>query len=86
NLVKAHKSSNPVTQALRNLNFADACMSVVSLTVLMISTFDGASASAEMNYVKSTVGFAACVAVIAIAVIMIVKASKKLKSGEFANE
>lgn len=79
-LVKARKFNNPVTQSLRNLNFADACMSVVSLTVLMISTFDGETPSAAMLYVKSAVGFAVCALIIALATFMIIKASKRLKS------
>ncbi|MDE6505532.1 MAG: hypothetical protein K2L42_06675 [Clostridia bacterium] len=87
NLIKAHKFSNPVTQSLRNLNFAAACMSVVSLTVLMISTFDSASSEA-MQYLKSAVGFVACAAIIAMAAFMIIRAKKKLKSfnGECENE
>lgn len=80
NLVKARKSCNPVTQSLRNLNFADACMSVVSLTVLMISTFEDSDSSAVMEYMKYTIGFVVCAAIIAMAVIMIVRADKKIKS------
>lgn len=88
NLVKARKFSNPVTQSLRNLNFADACMSVVSLTVLMISTFDDSETTTPMLYVKSTVGFIGCAVIIALAAFMIIKANKKIKSlkGETANE
>ncbi|MDE6274686.1 MAG: hypothetical protein K2L87_06535, partial [Clostridiales bacterium] len=56
NLIKARKLSNPVTQSLRNLNFADACMSVVSLTVLMISTFDSEDTTMAMLFVKATFG------------------------------
>lgn len=80
NLVKARKLSNPVTQSLRNLNFADACMSIVSLTVLMISTFDSAEASEAMQYVKYVVGFVICAVIIAVATVMIIRASKKLQS------
>lgn len=80
NLVKARKSSNPVTQSLRNLNFADSCMSIVSLTVLLIATFDGTNSSTAMMYLKYIVGFAACAGIIAIASFMIIKASKVLKT------
>lgn len=78
NLVKAKKFQNPVTQALRNLNFADACMSIVSLTVLMVTTFDDGTNGNSMLYVKSIAGFAACAAIIAIAAVMIIKANKEL--------
>lgn len=90
NLVKARKLSDPVTQSLRNLNFADACMSVVSLTVLMISTFDGGDPAEALKTVKCVVGFAVCAIIVALAVFMIIRADKKLKSltanGEFTDE
>lgn len=79
NLVKARKLSNPVTQALRNLNFADSCMSIVSLTVLMISAFGGTDSTTAMMYLKYIVGFAVCAGIIEIATFMIIKASKVLK-------
>lgn len=76
NLVRARRFSDPVTQSFRNLNFATACMSMLSLTVSLIATFgDGA----EMLAVKATVGFAACALTIGLATYMIIKASKLLK-------
>lgn len=77
NLVKARRYNDPVVQALRNINFADACMSIVSLTVIMLSTFgepDG------MMVIKAGVGFAACAVTIAVAVLMIVRGTKRLKN------
>lgn len=85
NLIKARKLCDPVTQSLRNLNFADACMSVVSLTVLMITTFDGADTTSFMLYVKAMVGFVACALIVAMATVMILKGTKKLK-GDFSDE
>ena len=81
NLVRARKHDDPVTQSLRNLNFADACMSMVSLTVLMIATFDTSDTqTTEMLFVKATVGFAACVIIIVLASVMIIKSNKALKT------
>ena len=80
NLVRARKLNNPVTQSLRNLNFADACMSIVSLTVLMISTFDSSDNSEAMQYVKYVVGFVGCAVIIAVATVMIIRASKNLQN------
>ncbi len=80
NLCRARKFDDPVTQALRNLNFSAACMSVVSLTVLMIATF--AANADEMNgmlSMKACVGFIACALVLATATIMIRKATKELR-------
>lgn len=79
NLIKAKKNDNPVTQSLRNLNFADACMSMVSLTVLMIATFGEDATDTSMLFMKAAVGFAACVAIIVIASCMIIKADKNIK-------
>jgi len=81
NLVKAHKFRAPLTQALRNYSFADACMSVASLTVLMISTFaEGTEGVSEMVNVKAIIGFAACASIIVLAIIMLVRAQKKIKA------
>lgn len=83
NLVKAKKSQNLITQALRNINLADACMSLVSLTVLMLSTFGGDN---ELIIIKATTGFAVCAFIIVLSIMMIVKASKGLKNLKGVNE
>ena len=80
NLVKAKKYADPVSRSLRCLNFADACMSMVSLTVVLLTTF-GREQEEEMTiYLKAFSGFAACALVLALATYMIISASKKLKS------
>lgn len=76
NLVRAKRFSDPVVQALRNVNFADACMAIASLTVIMLSTFGGGESSVFV-VMRACVGFAACAVTIVIAVIMIVKGSHK---------
>lgn len=76
NLFKAKRYNDPVVQALRNINFADACMAIVSLTVLMLTTFGGEE---NMIYIKASVGFAACATIMATAVLMIVNGIKNLK-------
>lgn len=84
NLVKAKKYADPVSQSLRCLNFADACMSMVSLTVVLLTTF-GQEQEAEMSiYLKAFAGFAACALVLALATYMIVTSVKKpgLKNGD----
>lgn len=87
NLAKAHKFRNPVTQALRNFGFADACMSVVSLTVLMLSTFgEGEGETGVLLYLKSIIGFVACAAIIALSSVMIVRADKKIKKIKSENQ
>lgn len=77
NLVKAKRYKAPIIQSLRCVNFADACLSMVSLTVLMLSTFGGIQ---DLLVLKAIVGFAACAAVIAVAVFIIVDSAKNLKT------
>lgn len=69
NLLKARRFNDPVVQALRNVNFADACMSVASLTVAMLSTFGDFGGA---RIFEAVVGFAACAAIMVMAIRMIV--------------
>lgn len=78
-LVKAKRYGDPVAQSLRNLNFADACMSMASLTVLMIATFgSGDMNSASELTIKACVGFAACAVVLVTATVMIIISAREL--------
>lgn len=79
NLSKARKHGDLAVQALRNLNFAAACMSMVSLTVLLLSTFGEADEKAFLVAIKAGVGFAACATVLGIASYMIIMSVSKLK-------
>ncbi|MDE5896311.1 MAG: hypothetical protein K2H43_00690, partial [Clostridia bacterium] len=80
NLVRAKSHGNPVVQSLRNINFSNACMSMVSLTVLLIETFDdGTETPSKMLAMKALAGFAACALTLGMATFMIVQACKKLK-------
>ena len=75
-LVRSRRRGNPVTQALRAVNIADACTSVVSLTVLMLATFGGDG----MMSVKACVGFGAVAVTAAMAVYMIVRGCLRLRT------
>lgn len=79
NMVKAKKYADPVSQSLRCLNFADACMSMVSLTVVLLATFGGEDDETFMLPMKACVGFAACVLVLALASRMIIISAKRLR-------
>lgn len=76
NITKAHRLNDPITQVFRNINFSDACMSMVSLTVLMLSTF---GETEDIRYIKPIVGFVACAIVIMLAIFMIVRARRQMK-------
>ncbi|MCM1295428.1 MAG: hypothetical protein NC311_07780 [Muribaculaceae bacterium] len=57
NLVRAKKHGDLTAQSLRNLNFADACMSIVSLTVLLLSVFGENDDALFLMTMKCGVGF-----------------------------
>lgn len=78
NLVKAKKYADPVSRSLRCLNFADACMSMVSLTVVLLTTFSTEESDMDI-YMKASVGFAACAIVLALATYMIITSVKNKK-------
>lgn len=76
NVFKARRFKLPVAQAIRNVNFADACMSIFSLTVLLTETF---GETTNVIYIKAITGFGCLASVIAVASIMIVRANKNIK-------
>ncbi|MCM1533622.1 MAG: hypothetical protein NC099_03105 [Corallococcus sp.] len=82
NIVKARRSSDYAVQAIRNVNLVSACMAMLSLTVSLIATFG----EEEMLAMKASVGVVVCLLTLAIAIYMIVRASKALKSFGNANE
>lgn len=86
NLIKAKKYNDPSVQALRNINFADACMAIVSLTVTMLSTFGENDLDNGLIVIKACVGFAACTTIIAMAILMIERAVKEIKSYKGTNK
>lgn len=76
NVFKARKFQLPAIQAMRNVNFADACVSIFSLTVLLCETF---GETANDVYLKALSGFFCLAAVIFVASVMIIKANKNIK-------
>ena len=65
------RNGDPVARAMRNLNFADACMSAVSMTALLVTDFDVVADTDLRLALKAAVGFAACAVVLCMAVVMI---------------
>ena len=81
NLIKAKKYADPVSRSLRCLNFADACMSMVSLTVVLLSTFGKEQEEGQtILYLKAFAGFLACALVLALATYIIITSIRKLKA------
>lgn len=86
NIFKARRFRLPVVQAIRNLNFADACMSIFSLTVLLTSTFGGDEKN--VTIIKTATAALCLLAVILTAAIMIFRAKINIKRllGERVND
>lgn len=75
-LVRARRHGGAVAQSLRAVNIADACISMVSLTALLIATFgDGAG----MFAMKACVGFGAVSVTALMAVWMLVSGGRRLR-------
>ena len=77
-LLMAKKVGNPILSALRLVSFADALMSMVSLTVLMIATFgeDGTLLS-----IKAGAGLAAVAITAGLSLDAILRSSKAILNG-----
>ncbi|MGN0823927.1 MAG: hypothetical protein ACI4MB_02525 [Candidatus Coproplasma sp.] len=77
NAVKAKKTNDAVIGALRNINLADAFVSILALQTAMFNEFGGdLQFKLQMN---AATGAIACALTAALGVAMIVSANKKLK-------
>ena len=79
NLVKSRKQEDLTVQAVRNVGFADALVSIFSLQTALLFAF-----SEEKNYAFANVmtGSAVCVLTVALGVFMLVQAHKKSKENK----
>ena len=81
NVVKYRKYDSPVFSATKAISFASACVSMLTLTSTMLTTFsDGTMDAFGEKLMLGGVGFAVSGVVLVMAIGMIVKGSKKLKS------
>lgn len=74
-LAEARKGNDPIISTLRMLSLSDALMSMVSLTVIMDSTFS--EPETELIWIKALVGFASVIVTAALAVFAIMKNAKR---------
>ena len=80
NVIKYKKYNSPVFSASKAISFAAACVSMLTLTSTMLTAFsDGAMDAATQKIMLGGVGLAVLTVVLAMAVSMIVKGTKKLK-------
>ena len=80
NIVKYRQYKSPVFSASTAISLASACVSMLTLTSTMLSTFgDEATSKLSQKILLGCVGFAVSSVVVAIAIYMIVQGTKKLK-------
>ncbi len=70
NMVLSRKDGDPIVKSMKDVCLSDACLTMVSLTVTMIGTFAGGDPMADM---KMLVGFTACVVVMILSALSIIR-------------
>jgi len=79
NVVKYRKYNSPVFSASKAISFAAACVSMLTLTSTLLTTFsDGTMGEMEQKLMLGSVGFAVSGVVVVMAIYMIVQGTKKL--------
>ncbi len=80
NIVKYRKYNSPVYSASKAIGLASACVSMITLTSTMLTTFGTAADGISFRRIMlASVGGAVSVFIITMAIFMIVRASKILK-------
>lgn len=80
NVIKYKKYQSPVFSAAKAISFASACVSMLTLTSTMLTTFqDGSMDASAQKLMLGCVGAAVVAIVTYIAIYMIVHSTKKLK-------
>ncbi len=80
-VVRYRRYNSPVLSATKAVSFASACVSMLTLTSTMLTTFgEGTMDMMTEKFMLGSVGFSVIGIVVAIAVYMIVTAKKKIKS------
>ncbi len=76
NLFKAKKQENLSVQAIRNVNFADALVSVLALQAAMLSVFRDQTGALDTTLMNASVGTIVCLVIIGMGISMIVSSIK----------
>ena len=81
NVVKYRKYNSPIFSASKAISLAAACVSMLTLTSTMLTTFnDGTMDALTQKLMLGGVGFAVSGVVVAMAVYMIARSTRKLKT------
>ena len=79
-IVKAKKQPDVTVQAIRNINLADAMVSILALQTSMFNSFDKGDSSKFPSTMNAVTGAVVCALVLALGIYMVVK-SKRLLDG-----
>lgn len=80
-IVKYRKYESPVYSATKAISLASACVSMLTLTATMLTTFgDGTNDLLMRKIMLGATGTAVCLLVIVMAIYMIVQSSKQMKT------
>lgn len=85
NLVKFRKHGSPILSAAKAINLVAAMVSMLSLTTAMLAQFGGNEKADFRRIMTGAVGGGVCVIVLGMAVFMIIRATKKLKTLQINN-
>ena len=79
NVIKYKKYNSPVFSASKAISFASACVSMLTLTSTMLTTFgDGTMGATEQKIMLGCLGFAVSGVIVAMAIGMIVQSTKRI--------
>ncbi len=76
NLVKAKKADDATVQALRNVSFADALVSILALQTSLLHAY---GEGLNYGFANAATGGAVCAITVVTGIIMVLKANKQLK-------
>lgn len=78
NVVKYRKYQSPIMSASKAISLAAACVSILTLETAMLTVFGEGNDPLFRQIMTSTTGAAVCLLVLAIAIYMIVRATKQI--------
>lgn len=87
NIVKYKKYNSPIFSATKAISFAAACVSMLTLTSTLLTTFsDGTMDTFSQKILLGFVGLAVSGIVVSMAIYMIIQSTKKIKSLHITKE
>lgn len=86
NMVKAKRQTDITVQAIRNINLADAMVSILALQTSMINSFGANDGLKFADALNGVTGGIVCLMVFAMGIFMIVKSHRQLKAEAAAED